>query len=162
MSKNTEVSENNIIEVTEADLKDDKKEELAKHLEDYKRMYLQSFSRTRSGEAIKKGPLPVPRHITIDEDSAKMSDMIQQSVYQAFIDQSSVMTNTVYNAVISSLVSGAAQGYQGPAYAPPIVPPARSLPGTSQSAPQPISTQHEGYNTSLPSMPPGYNGAPYF
>ncbi|RLN30006.1 hypothetical protein C2845_PM05G15930 [Panicum miliaceum] len=135
MSKNAEISDSNIIEVTEADLKDDQREELAKHLEDYKKMYLQSFSRTRSGEAVKKAPIPVPRHITIAEDSGKMSDMIQQSVYQAFIDQSSVMTNTVYNAVISSFASGAVQGYQGPAYAPPITLPARSLPGTSQSAP---------------------------
>ena len=40
MSKTVEIFENNIIEVTEADLKDDQKEELARHLEDYKKVYL--------------------------------------------------------------------------------------------------------------------------
>ncbi|RLM74962.1 hypothetical protein C2845_PM15G04930 [Panicum miliaceum] len=160
MSKNAEISDSNIIEVTEADLKDDQRKELAKHLEDYKKMYLQSFSRTRSGEAVKKTPILAPRHITIAKNSGKMSEMIQQSVYQAFIDQSSVMTNTVYNAVVSSLASGAVQGYQGPAYAPPTTLPARSLPYTSQSAPQPILAQREGYNSPLPPASPRYSGAP--
>ena len=144
MSKAAEISEDNVIEYSEADLKDDQKEELARHLEEYRKRCLQSFSHTRSGETVKKAPLPTPRHISIAEDSGKMSKMIQQSVYQAMIDQSTVMTSTVYNAVISSLVSGVAQGYQGPAYAPPIVAPVRGLLGTSHSAPQPIPTQHGG------------------
>nr|TKV90651.1 hypothetical protein SEVIR_9G044001v2 [Setaria viridis] len=161
MSKAAEISED-IIEITDADLKYDQKEELARHLEEYRKTCLQSFSRTRSGETVKKAPLLTPRHITIAEDLGKMSDMIQQSIYQAMIDQSTVMTNTVYNTVISSLVSGVAQGYQGFAYAPPIVAPIRAssaLPSTSHSTPQPIPMQHGGYNASIPL---GYNGAPCY
>ena len=99
MSKAAEVSEDNVIEVTEADLKDDQKEELEKHTAQFRKACLQSFSRSRSGETIKKSPFPTPRQITISEDSDKMAEMVQQSVYHAFIDQSPVLANTVYNAV---------------------------------------------------------------
>ena len=111
MSKAAEVSEDNIIEVTEADLRDDQKEELERQMAYYRKACLQSFSRTRSGETIKKSPFPIPRQITITEDSDRMAEMVQQSVYHAFIDQSPVLANTVYNAVISSLASGVSQGY---------------------------------------------------
>ena len=79
MSKAAEVSEDNIIEVTEADLRDDKREELEKQTAYYRKTCLQSFSRTRSGETIKKAPFPTPRQITITEDSYKMAEMVQQS-----------------------------------------------------------------------------------
>src|SRR5688572_28482489 len=107
MSKSVEISEDNIIEITEADLKDDQRHEVAKAVEDYKKACLQSYSRNRSGETVRKTALPIPRQITIAEDSGKMSEMIQQSVYQAMIDQSKVMTHTVYNTVISSMVNSA-------------------------------------------------------
>nr|TKW28132.1 hypothetical protein SEVIR_3G331706v2 [Setaria viridis] len=135
MSKAANVSEDNVIKITEADLKDDQRDEVAKAMEAYKKACLQSYSRTRSGETVKKATLPT-RHITVAENSGKMSEMIQQSVYQAMIDQSKVMTNTVYNVVVSSMVNGVAQGYQGPVYAHPIIVPVRSfltVPNMSQS-----------------------------
>ena len=81
MSKATEIFEDNVIEVTEADLKDDQKEELERQIEQYRKTCLQSFSRTRSGETVKKAPFPTPHQITIVEDSGKMSEMVRQSVY---------------------------------------------------------------------------------
>jgi len=77
MSKAAEISEDNIIEITEADLKDNQKEEHARHMLEYRKTCLQSFSRTGSGETVKKAPLPIPNQITVAEDSGKMSDMIQ-------------------------------------------------------------------------------------
>src|SRR5688500_3869305 len=120
MSKTAEVSEDNVIEVTEADLKDDQKEELNKYLEQVRKTCLKSFSRSRSGETVKKTPFPTPRQITISEDSDKMSDMIQQSLHHAFINQSPVLSNMVHNAVVNSFAGGIPQGYRGPAYVQPI------------------------------------------
>src|SRR5688572_22438570 len=155
MSKAAEVSEDNVIEVTEADLRDDQKEELERQTAYYRKTCLQSFSRTRSGETIKKAPFPTPRQITITEDSDKMSKIVQQSVYQAFIDQSPVLSNTVYNVVISSLASGVSHGYQGPAYAPPITALSKNIP---YSASQPIQFLVGGSGASSSSIPMGFNG----
>ena len=127
----------------------------------YRKTCLQSFSRTRSGETVKNIPFPTSRQITIAEDSGKMSEMVQQSVYQAFIDQSSVISNTVYNAIISSLANGVSQGYQGPAYAQPITAPTRSQSNIRYSAPQPTQAPIGGPGTSSSSMPLGPNSAPY-
>nr|XP_034570706.1 clumping factor B-like [Setaria viridis] len=44
MSKAAEISEDNIIEVTEADLKDDHRDEVAKDMEEFKKACLQSYS----------------------------------------------------------------------------------------------------------------------
>lgn len=63
------------------------------------------------------------------------------------IYQSKVMTNIVYNAVVSSTVNGVAQGYQGPAYTPPIITPVKgfsTMPNMSQSAPHSMQMQSGG------------------
>ena len=51
----------NVIPVTEASLKDEQKQAIAKAMEEYKQQCLKSFSINRSGEVIQKEALPVPR-----------------------------------------------------------------------------------------------------
>src|SRR5688572_30246287 len=150
MSKAAEVSEDNVIEVTEADLRDDLREELEKQMAYYRKTCLQSFSRTRSGETVKKTPFPTPRQITISEDSDKMSDMIQQSLHHAFINQSPVLSNMVHNAVVNSFAGGIPQGYRGPTYFQ-LIPPNQAY-----QASQPIQPSVGGSGASASSTPLGY------
>jgi len=51
----------NVIPVTEANLRDEQKQAIAKAMEDYKQQCLKSFSINRSGEVIQKDALPAPR-----------------------------------------------------------------------------------------------------
>src|SRR5687767_6760297 len=67
----SELSNKNIMEVTEDDLKEDQKSDLARVMEEYKLVYLRSYSLTKRGEAIKKHDFLVPRHISIDENPGK-------------------------------------------------------------------------------------------
>jgi len=48
----TEFDQENVIPVTEANLKDEQKQAIAKVMEDYKQQCLRSFSMNRSGEVI--------------------------------------------------------------------------------------------------------------
>ena len=57
----TEFDLENVIPVTEANLKDEQKQAIAKAMEDYKQQCLKSFSINRSGEVIQKEALPAPR-----------------------------------------------------------------------------------------------------
>ena len=57
----TEFNQENVIPVTEANLKDEQKQAIAKAMEDYKQQCLRSFSINRSGEVIQKEALPMPR-----------------------------------------------------------------------------------------------------
>jgi len=56
----TEFDTDNIIAVTEADLRDEQKQAMAKAMEKYKQLCLKSFSVNRSGEVIEKQELPMP------------------------------------------------------------------------------------------------------
>jgi len=49
-----EFDTDNIIAVTEADLRDEPKQAMAKAMEEYKQLCLKSFSVNRSGEVIQK------------------------------------------------------------------------------------------------------------
>jgi len=49
---NTEFDLENVISVTEANLRDEQKQAIAKAMEDYKQQCLKSFSINRSGEVI--------------------------------------------------------------------------------------------------------------
>jgi len=57
----TEFDLENVIPVTEANLKDEQKQAIAKAMEDYKQQCLKSFSINRSGEVIQKEALLAPR-----------------------------------------------------------------------------------------------------
>jgi len=58
---NTDFDLENIILVTEANLRDEQKQAMAKAMEDYKQLCLKSFSINRSGEVMQKEALPMPR-----------------------------------------------------------------------------------------------------
>jgi len=68
----TEFDTENIIAVTEADLRDEQKQVMAKAMEEYKQLCLKSFSVNRSGEVIQKQDLPMPRHITFEANPGKL------------------------------------------------------------------------------------------
>jgi len=68
----TEFDTDNIIAVTEADLRDEKKQAMAKAMEEYKQLCLKSFSVNRSGEVIQKQELPMPRQITFEANPGKL------------------------------------------------------------------------------------------
>ena len=57
----TEFDQENVIPVTEANLKDEQKQAIAKAMEDYKQQCLRSFSIDRRGEVIQKEALSMPR-----------------------------------------------------------------------------------------------------
>jgi len=57
----TEFDLENVIPVTEASLKDEQKQVIAKAMEDYKQQCLKAFSINRSGEVIQKEAVSMPR-----------------------------------------------------------------------------------------------------
>jgi len=62
----------NVIPVTEANLKDEQKQALAKAMEHYKQQCLKSFCVNRSGEVIQKEALPMPRQVTFEANPGKL------------------------------------------------------------------------------------------
>jgi len=72
----TEFDLENVIPVTEANLRDEQKQAIAKAMEDYKQQCLKSFSINRSGEVIQKEALPAPRQVTFDANPGKLQDMV--------------------------------------------------------------------------------------
>jgi len=95
----TEFDQENVIPVTEANLKDEQKQAIAKAVEDYKQQCLRSFSINRSGEVIQKKALLMPRQVTFDANPGKLQDMVDNAINRALINQAGVLSNTVSNAV---------------------------------------------------------------
>ena len=62
----TELDADNVIAVTEADLRDEQKQAMARAMEEYKQLCLKSFSINRSSELIQKLDLLMPRQITFE------------------------------------------------------------------------------------------------
>jgi len=113
----TEFDTDNIIVVMEADLRDEQKQAMAKAMEEYKQLCFKSFSVNRSGEVIQKQELPMPRQITFEANPGKLQDMVDNTVNRALINQSSVLSNTVFNTVARTFKEGQAPPlYVGPAY----------------------------------------------
>jgi len=107
----------NIIPVTEANLRDEQKQAMPKAMEDYKQLCLKSFSINRSGEVIQKEALPAPRQITFEANPGKLQEMVDSAVNRALINQSSVLSNTVFNVVARTFKEGQVPpSYVGPAY----------------------------------------------
>jgi len=102
----TEFDTDNIIAVTEADIRDEQKEAMARAMEEYKQLCLKSFSVNRSGEVIQKQDLPMPRQITFEANPGKLQDMVNNAIYRALINQSSVLSNTVFNVVARTFEEG--------------------------------------------------------
>jgi len=89
-------------------------------MEEYMQLCLKSFSLNRSGEVIQKQDLPVPRQVTFDPNLGKLQEMVNSAINHALINHSSVLSNTIYNAVIRTFKEGQAPPlYVGPAYHQP-------------------------------------------
>jgi hypothetical protein len=114
---NTDFNLENVIPVTEASLRDEQKQAMAKAMEDYKQLCLESFSINRSGEVIQKEALPAPQHITFEANPGKLQEMVDSAVNHAMINQSGVLSNTVFNAMARTFKKGQVPpSYVGPAY----------------------------------------------
>ena len=92
-------SRGNVIPVTEANLRDEQKQAIAKAMEDYKQQCLRSFSINRSGEVIHKEALPTPWQVTFDANHGKLQNMVDSAMNHALINQAGVLSNTVFNVV---------------------------------------------------------------
>jgi len=68
----TELDTDNVIVVTEADLRDEQKQGMARAMEEYKQLCLKSFSVNRSGKVIQKQELSMPRQITFEANPRKL------------------------------------------------------------------------------------------
>jgi len=98
---NTDFDTENIILVTEANLRDEQKQAMAKAMEEYKQLCLKSFNVNRSGKVIQKEALPMPRQITFEANPGKLQEMVDNAINRALIIQSSVLSNIVFNDVAS-------------------------------------------------------------
>jgi len=117
---NTDFDLENVIPVTEANLRDEQKQAMAKAMEDYKQLCLKSFSINRSGEVIQKEALPAPRQISFEANPGKLQEMVDSAVNRALINQSGVLSNTVFNAVSRTFKEGQVPpSYVGPTYHQP-------------------------------------------
>jgi len=117
---NTDFDLENVIPVTEANLRDEQKQARAKAMEDYKQLRLKSFSINRSGEVIQKEALPMPRQITFEVNPGKLQDTVDNAINRALINQAGVLSNTVFNAVARTFKEGQVPPtYVGPAYHQP-------------------------------------------
>jgi len=96
----SEIDAENIIAVSEADLKEEQKQAMDKAMEDYRQLCLKSFSLTRSGEVIQKQDLSLPRQVTFDSNLGKLQEMVNSAINHALINHSNVLSNTVYNAMV--------------------------------------------------------------
>ena len=82
--------------MTEANLRDEQKQAMAKAMEDYKQLCWKSFSINKSGEEIQKEALPAPRQITFEANPGKLHKMVDSAVNRALINQSGVLSNTMW------------------------------------------------------------------
>jgi len=117
---NTNFDLENVIPVTEANLRDEQKQAMAKAMEDYKQLCLKSISINRSGEVIQKEALPMPRQITFEANPGKLQDMVDSAINRALINQAGVLSNMVFNAMARTFKEGQVPpSYVGPAYHQP-------------------------------------------
>jgi len=149
----TEFDQENVIPVTEANLKDEQKQTIAKAMEDYKQQCFRSFSINRSGEVIQKEALPMPRQVTFDANPGKLQDMVDNATNRALINQAGVLSNTVFNVVARTFKEGQLPpNYVGPSHHQP-----RSLVVTAPSA----ATATVGTETVVPPSTLGVTNAQY-
>jgi len=117
---NTDFDLETVIPVTKANLRDEQKQAMAKAMEDYKQLCLKSFSINRSAEVIQKEALPVHWQITFEANPGKLQEMVDGAVNLALINQASVLSNTVFNAVARTFKEGQVPpSYVGPTHHQP-------------------------------------------
>jgi len=111
----SELDADNVIGVTEADLREEQKQAMERAMEEYRQLCLKSFSMNRSGEVIEKQDLPMPRQVTFDPNPGKLQDMVNTAINHVLISHSNVLSNTIYNAVVRTFK----EGQTPPLYASP-------------------------------------------
>jgi len=141
----TEFDLENVIPVTEANLKDEQKQAIAKAMEDYKQQCLKSFSINKSGEVIQKEALPMPRQVTFEANPDKLQDMVDSAVIRALINQAGVLSNTVFNAVARTFKEGQLPpNYVGPSHhqpgSPVVTAPSAATAAVGTETTVPLST----------------------
>jgi len=77
---NTDFDTDNFIPVTEANLRDEQKQAMAKAVEECKQLCLKSFNVNRSGEVIQKEALLMPRQVTIEANPGKLQEMVDNAI----------------------------------------------------------------------------------
>ena len=113
----TEFDLENVTPVTEANLRDEQKQAIAKAVEDYKQQCLKSFGINRSGEVIQKEALPTPWQFTFDANPGKLQDMVDSSINRALINQAGVLSNMIFNAMARTFKEGQfPPNYVGPSH----------------------------------------------
>jgi hypothetical protein len=68
--------DSNIIPVTEGDLNEEQRGDIARAMEEYKLACLQSYSVTRRGEAVKKFDFPAPHPLTTEQRDSRLLDWL--------------------------------------------------------------------------------------
>jgi len=116
----SEFDQENVIPVTEANLKDEQKQAIAKPMEDCKQQCLRSFSMNRSDEVIQKDALSMPRQVTFEANPGKLQEMVDSAINRALINQACVLSNTVFNDVARTFKEGQLPpDYVGPSHHQP-------------------------------------------
>jgi hypothetical protein len=69
-------------------------------MEDYRQLYLKSFSLNRSREVIQKQHLSLPQQVIFDSNPGKLQEMVNSAVNHALINHSNVLSNTIHNAMV--------------------------------------------------------------
>jgi len=157
----TEFDTDNIIAVTEADLRDEQKQAMARAMEEYKQLCLKSFSFNRSGEVIQKQELSMPRQVTFEANPVKLLDMVDNAINRALINQSSVLSNTVFNVVARTFKEGQTPplAYHQPGLSSvtaPLAPPA--VAGTEATSPPSTLGMTNGQSTPMRTNPTTLEG----
>jgi hypothetical protein len=117
---NPEIDTENVITISEEDLKEEQKQAMENAMEDYRQLCLKSFSLNRSGEVIQKQDLPLPRQVNFDSNPSKLQEMVNSAVNHALINHSNVLSNTFHNVVVRTFKEGQVPPlYVGPAYHQP-------------------------------------------
>jgi len=157
---NTDFDLENVIPVTEANLRDEQKQAMAKAMEDDKELCLKSFSINRSGEVIQKEALPMPWQITFEANRGKLQEMVDNAINRALINQSSVLSNTVFNAVARTFKEAQVPlAYVGPAYHQPgsssVTAPSatQAITGTEVTSPPSTLGMTNGQSTPMTTNP---------
>jgi len=157
---NTDFDMENMITVTEANLRDEQKQAMTKAMEQYKQLCLKSFNVNRRSEVIQKEALPMPRQITFEAIPGKLQEMVENAINRALVNQSSVLSNTVFNVVARTFKEGQIpQSYMGPAYhqpgsssvMAPSAPPA--VAGTEATSPPSTLGMTNGQSTPMTTNP---------
>ena len=151
----------NVIPVTEANLRDEQKQDIAKVMEDYKEQCLKSFSINRSGEVIQKEALLAPRQVTFEANPGKLQDMVDSAINRALINQAGVLSNMVFNAVARTFKEGQLPpNYVGPVYhqpgSPVVTAPSAATAAVGAETTVPPSTLGviNAQSTPMPTNPP--------